>query len=110
MMDIEQFMEKPSPIPESEVIDMICQLYELGEKYRTAEKIDSFGGYRVREEIDKTIEHLIKADRAFHVVLAQAEQRANLAKQEQKVMLKAQEIGNARKAGEAFCLAAEIAE
>src|SRR5260364_114744 len=72
--------------------DLIGRLTELGEQYRAAEKIDPSNGYRASRQIDQAIEHLLKADRGFHMALAQAEQRAEQAHSEQHTTLKTQEI------------------
>src|SRR5260363_193186 len=79
MTDIDEFMEQLSPIPAFDVTDLIGRLTELGEQYRAAEKIDPSNGYRASRQIDQAIEHLLKADRGFHMALAQAEQRADQA-------------------------------
>src|SRR5260363_449131 len=92
MTDIDEFMEQLSPIPAFDVTDLIGRLTELGEQYRAAEKIDPSNGYRASRQIDQAIEHLLKADRGFHMALAQAEQRAEQAHSEQHTTLKTQEI------------------
>src|SRR5260363_102260 len=90
MTDIDEFMEQLSPIPAFDVTDLIGRLTELGEQYRAAEKIDPSNGYRASRQIDQAIEHLLKADRGFHMALAQAEQRAEQAHSEQHTTLKTQ--------------------
>src|SRR5260363_264045 len=84
MTDIDEFMEQLSPIPAFDVTDLIGRLTELGEQYRAAEKIDPSNGYGASRQIDQAIEHLLKADRGFHMALAQAEQHTTLKTQEIK--------------------------
>src|SRR5260363_13954 len=92
MTDIDEFMEQLSPIPAFDVTDLIGRLTELGEQYRAAEKIDPSNVYRASSQIDQATQHLLKADRGFHMALAQAEQRAEQAHSEQHTTLKTQEI------------------
>ncbi len=74
MSDVEKVIEELSPMPELQISEVIYDLHKMNEMYQRAE-IQPLRGSIVGVEIDNAIAALIRADRAFHILLAQEEQR-----------------------------------